>query len=370
MRVAYRGWLIAAPLLFTACASIAPPQPPSLDLPKPPTDLRASRKGNKVTLSWTIPTATTDRQRIRNLGPTLVCRAMQATLKECGTPVGKAPAETVPGEAKKKASIGKKSSGPKVAESYTDEMPSAILSDDPTAFATYTVEVLNPENRGAGLSNAVRVSSARSLPPPADLNARVTGQGIVLSWTNASMLTAAAIHYVYRVHRRQEGATQPSLVGEVPAGDDRTLTFTDSTIEWQKTYEYQVQPVTVIAPEGKSTIEVSGEESPEVKVFANDVFPPAVPSAVEAAASGPGQPPFIDLIWAPDSESDLAGYNVYRREDNGATVRVNSELIRTPAYRDEHLTSGKTYFYSVSAVDVQGNESARSEEVSEAVHPN
>lgn len=48
-------------------------------------------------------------------------------------------------------------------------------------------------------------------------------------------------------------------------------------------------------------------------------------------------------------------------------VRVNSELAKSPAYRDMAVESGKTYTYSVSAVDARGNESGRSEETSEAV---
>lgn len=81
-------------LLFSACASIGPPQPPSLELPRPPSDLRASRKGDRVTLSWTVPNATTDRQRLHNTGPTRICRAIRASVEACDTPVGEAPAQT------------------------------------------------------------------------------------------------------------------------------------------------------------------------------------------------------------------------------------------------------------------------------------
>jgi hypothetical protein len=371
MRVAYRSWLLAVPLLFTACANMGPPQPPSLNLPTPPTDLSASRKGNKVTLRWTIPTMTTDRQRIRRLGPTDICRGLQPVLTACGTPVGEAPAETVLGMSKKIRTIGKKPAGPKVSESYSEVLPTALISDDPDAKAAYAVEVLNPEKRAAGLSNQVHVPLIGTLPAPANLNAQVTARGVVLSWMNdAPALTQADLRYVYRVYRRQEGTAKPTLAGEVPPGTGQTLTFTDSTIEWQKRYEYHVDAVTVITKEGKPSIEVPGEDSPEVKVFANDIFPPAVPSGLQAVASGPGQPPFIDLVWAPDSEADLAGYNVYRREDNRPPVKVNSELVKTPAYRDTTVVPGKTYFYSVSAVDVYGNESARSEEASETVPGN
>lgn len=368
MKVDIRSWLVAAPLVFTACANLGPPQPPSLNLPKPPDDLRATRKGNSVTLTWTIPTVTTDRQGIRRLGPTEICRGLQPELTECGTPVGQASAETAPSQSKEKKTIGKKSTGPKVPESYTDTLPTTILSDNPDAYATYAVEVLNPDHKGAGLSNQVRIPLIRTLPAPADLSATVTAQGVVLRWTNqAPAQPAPALHYVYRLYRRWEGAAQATLVGEVPASPDRTLTFTDSTIEWEKTYEYRVDSVTLIPRENKPAVEIPGEDLPEVRVFANDIFPPAVPSGLQAVYSGPGQPPYIDLIWAPDTDADLAGYNVYRHTEGSESVKLNAELVKTLAYRDTTVNPGKTYFYSVSAVDVRGNESARSEEVSENV---
>jgi fibronectin type 3 domain-containing protein len=67
------------------------------------------------------------------------------------------------------------------------------------------------------------------------------------------------------------------------------------------------------------------------------------------------------------TDSDLAGYNVYRREKGEAAVKMNAELVKTPAYRDVQVAAGKKYFYAVSAVDVRGNESAQSEEASESV---
>ena len=112
---------------------------------------------------------------------------------------------------------------------------------------------------------------------------------------------------------------------------------------------------------------VEGDDSPTAKVFADDVFPPAVPSGLQAVFSGPGQAAFIDLIWASVTDVDLDGYNVYRHEEGAVPVKVNSERLKTPAYRDESVVSGKKYFYSVSAVDLRGNESARSEEANEAV---
>lgn len=262
------------------------------------------------------------------------------------------------------APSGTTSSAEKVA--FSDTIPAALQSDNPAAVATYAVEVLNHDGRGAGLSNPAQVSLVHTLPPPEDFQARVTAQGIVVSWIvqPPPAETEPAIHHVIRVYRQQEGGKQ-IMVGELPLGGDHSIT--DSGIEWEKTYEYRADTVTIVGPAAKTEVQVEGNDTPGVKVFADDVFPPAVPSGLQAVFSGPGQQPFVDLIWAPDTDLDLAGYNVYRHEQGAAPVRVNPELLKTPAYRDTSVGSGKTYFYSVSAVDLRGNESARSQEAAETI---
>ena len=119
--------------------------------------------------------------------------------------------------------------------------------------------------------------------------------------------------------------------------------------------------------ECRATAEVEGDDTAEVKVFAHDIYPPSVPTGLQAVASGAGQRPFIDLIWSPAAEADLAGYNVYRGEPGSAAVKINSEIVKVPAYRDPDVKPGVRYSYSVSAVDARGNESARSQEASEGV---
>jgi hypothetical protein len=349
---------LGATLIFTDCATIAPPQPPSLELPKPPQDLRAMRKGNRVTLTWTVPTMTTDRQTMRSVGATQICRSPADQLKECGTPVGQvAPVALATAEAP----------GKKVTASYNDILPPAIENANPLGHLTYAVEVLNHVNRGGGLSNQVRVLLAPTLAGPQDFAARVTKDGVVLSWARipSPQGTPATLHFLVRVSRRDEASQRQTTVGEVPIQGGSSLT--DSNIEWEKTYEYHAEVVTAVRPESGSEAQVEGDDTPELKVVAKDVFPPSVPSGLQAVFSGPGQTPFIDLIWAPVTDSDLAGYNVYRHEEGAEPVKLNSDPLKTPAYRDTHVSAGKRYFYSVTSIDVRGNESAKSEEASESV---
>ncbi len=178
---------------------------------------------------------------------------------------------------------------------------------------------------------------------------------------------APGLHHTYRVYRRLEGGNSDTAVGEVPMEASSVTQIVDHSFEWEETYSYRATVVTVIHEEGKPEIQFEGDDTPPVKVFAHDVFPPAVPSGLQAVFSGVGQQTFIDLIWAPDTDADLAGYNVFRHEPGAQPVKINSELVRTPAFRDRDVAPGRTYVYSVSAVDVRGNESARSQEASEAV---
>jgi fibronectin type 3 domain-containing protein len=79
------------------------------------------------------------------------------------------------------------------------------------------------------------------------------------------------------------------------------------------------------------------------------------------------QRPGIDLTWTPNSDEDLAGYNVYRRAANGSLRKINTELVKTPAFHDSDVVPNAQYGYSVSAVDLRGNESAKSAEAAETV---
>jgi fibronectin type 3 domain-containing protein len=41
--------------------------------------------------------------------------------------------------------------------------------------------------------------------------------------------------------------------------------------------------------------------------------------------------------------------------------------VTSPSFRDQQIAAGKRYFYSITAVDARGNESAKSSETSETV---
>ena len=293
-------------------------------------------------------------------------------MKECGYPIGLTPTPAKPS--------GSRSDQP-VPQTYVDTIPPAVSGQNPTGEITYAIEIPNRDGRAAGLSNRVQVPAAPVFPPPSGLAAQLGPKGIVLTWAGEAEVPGGPyISHRYRVYRTEFDGKKEVVAGEVPLQEAGPVQFTDQSFEWEKSYGYRVEVVTTInrgtRPCPSTTTqesdcndirEVEGDETDEVKVVAHDVFPPSTPSGLQAVYSGVGQQAFIDLTWAPVTDADLGGYNVYRREENSAPVKLNGELVRAPSYRDEHVAAGKTYWYSISAVDVRSNESAHSEETSETV---
>ena len=159
------------------------------------------------------------------------------------------------------------------------------------------------------------------------------------------------LRYLYRVYRRDAQTEQVSVAGELPVSGEANPTLVDTGFEWERNYDYWVTGVTLIQ-QASGAERVEGEDTPPVHVVTRDIFPPATPSGLQAVFSGPGQKPFIDLVWLPDTEADLAGYNVYRQEQGGEPVKISTQPVKTPAFRDSAVVAGHEYVYSVSAVDI------------------
>jgi hypothetical protein len=342
---------------LTSCGVPGAPQPPSTGIPKFVGDLKAVRKGDTVTLTWTTPTETSDGELIRKPGRMLVQRAL-STGHEAELNfhvISELPLEPTLKEERGAEATAK--------DSLTQILSSAGGAD----YALYQVLAQNRNGKSFGLPNRVSEPLVPTLPAPQDIQATAVPAGVKVSWEQngtAQRESRIGVQYVERIMRKEEGATDAVMVRQLPAGAG-AMEFVDSGIEWEKTYQYWITPVT-LWQDGSRKGEVEGDDSPAVTLLAHDSFAPAVPSGVQAVYTAvAGQQPFIDITWAPNTEPDLAGYNVYRHVGNEPPVKINTELVRTPRFADPGVQPGAKYFYSVSAVDLRGNESGRSEETSE-----
>jgi hypothetical protein len=363
MRLRLAELIACAVLLgaFCACGTPGAPQPPSLNLPRPVADLTASRRGNQVDLEWTVPRKNTDSTNVTRNPVTSICRHPGATLMahcdavaQVQPPVPKAPqkqkGEAPPGD---------------IRIHYVDTLPPQLGTANPTGFVMYGVEELSPQGRSAGISNQVAIPLVPVIAAPEGLSAEVSGDGVRISWSGAAPASPpAGVTYRYRIMRRPAGASAYTVLEDVEPS--ATGSYLDKTFGWEQKYEYRITTVSEVQAHGRNAA-VEGEDSRPVEVFTRDIYPPAQPAGLQAVFSNAGQRPFIDLTWAPNLESDLAGYNVFRWETGSQPQKLNAKLVPLSSYRDEAVAAGKTYFYAVSAVDLRGNESPRSVSASEKV---
>jgi hypothetical protein len=399
--------LLAA--FVAGCASPGPPHPPTLNLPQIVKDLAADRVGDQVTLHWTTPAKTTDNLDIKGPITAEICRLAPSTLLPSSPAPTCAPVERIsvqPG-----------------ASQATETLPRP-LTLDPVALLTYRVQLFNRRGHSAGLSPEAFAAAGAAPPPVEDLRATTIRTGAMLEWQpqNAS----ASIE----LDRLLEGATVPTKKTTQPKPATKPLAKTktkktkpnpasqttpatptptakpplagtpaapaevklrasgqpsdaggtmDRTAESGQTYHYTAQRVRSVTLAGPSPstihkLELRSAVSPPITVLLRDTFPPSAPTGLAAIPGGTTPADrSIDLSWEPNTDSDLAGYIVYRQQISptgaltGPSTRLNSTPVPGPAFRDQTAAAGQRYAYRVTAIDTAGNESAPSADVQETL---
>jgi hypothetical protein len=93
--------------------------------------------------------------------------------------------------------------------------------------------------------------------------------------------------------------------------------------------------------------------------------PQQIPVSFTLSASTAGT---ATLAWNAGTDSDLAGYKVYRGTASGTYGAPLTTLPKTTTnYTATGLQNGTTYFFVITAYDTAGNESAYSNEVSKSI---
>jgi hypothetical protein len=370
--------------IFLAGGCAAPGEPMER---KPPTpnavnDLAASQIGNDVTLTFTLPRESIEKRPLQQPPTIEVYRDFAPnTTISASTPAASHMHATliltVP---------------PSMADRYsaqghirlTDSLTAEDFTQHPSSIALYMVRTfVSPKKRSAD-SNIAAIQIDPAAEPIADLKAEVTPAGVTLSWTppQKTLIGPAPPIAGYRVYRA-ELATGTAPQAAAPSGaetqapktpfariaEPTSPPYTDTQTDLGKTYIYTVRSL------AQYPLQLPGKyleslDSNSATVTPKDIFPPSAPQnlVVVFVPAAAGAPAHLELSWAINPETDIAGYNVYRSEDETARgARVNSELLLTPAFRDMTVVVGRRYFYSVSAVDRSGNEGPASAPASGSV---
>jgi hypothetical protein len=348
-------------LFVAGCGAPGEPTPPSPPIPAAVTDLSAQQAGDGVQLTFTLPANTVSGDRLT--APPAV-EFVRGTSNPDGSPNVKSfrVVYTIPGSlVDNYVASGRLK--------FIDPIAPAETREHPGSSFVYVVRTRASKKRASADSNSV---SVRMFPVPeaiVHVQAHVTESAIELSWPAATRtsggdpLGVLTGYHIYRGELDPSSAEAASTdiskakwkspVTLLAPSDDSP--YRDTLFDFGKTYAYVVRSVVLV--EGNA---LESSDSVPVIVAARDTFPPAAPqNVVVAVLSGASAGSLlVDLSWSINLETDLAGYRVYRSEQQDTRGAViTPDLLLAPAYRDTSVEPGHRYWYSVTAVDRAGNES-------------
>lgn len=244
---------------------------------------------------------------------------------------------------------------------YSDPISLDKDSTDREHWFFYGAKVYNQKGKASAFPKFLALYPDAVPEAPAQFTAMISEKKIDMKWSAVTRDSAGnelppenVVYFVYRGGSANFAPVQP--LNSQPLSETQ---YSDSTFRFGQTYYYFVRA----AKKDQRQTSQSGESN-AILVYPQDVFAPSAPQELNVVAAREG----MVLIWAPNPEDDVAGYNVYRSTKSGQGYeKVNQQLVRETTYTDTSVDSGKTYYYVLTAVDsaLKPNESEYSKEVFE-----
>lgn len=338
-----------------SCGKRKPPQPPKERVLQR-VEISGFQRGNQVLLSWKMPARNAPTGSVLNISRADIYRLAEPlssplTLSE----------EEFASRSILVATLNIKD---------TDFGAKTLSFTDPLQFAgqaarlRYAIRFVNASGQKAGFSNFFLLEPAAKIAAaPTSLAATVTQQAVKLDWdaptANVDGSTPVSL-LGYNVYRSGSDKVPGKLLNQTPVSDTN---FDDEFFEFDKPLFYFVRAVSV----GAGGDRVESAESNILQILPKDTFPPSPPSAITLAAT----PTTISIFFASNPEKDIVGYKIYRSDDANADkaswTLLTPDPITTNTFQDPKVSSGKTYYYYLTAIDKAGNVSEPSDTVSETV---
>jgi hypothetical protein len=362
--------------LLTGCGKKGDPLPPLSRLPRAATDLAVRQQGGDLLFTVSYPSLTTSGTPLAGLAALEVLRLAEP-LAAAAVPTPPDPRRFTPAS----APAGRFGREELAAATQGGELhlrlPLARSPAPAREAHTYAVRFLAQGGERSAPSNLVTLVPTDPPPPPGGLAVEPRADGVEVRWEPAG--EGVATYRVYR--RRASERSYPAPLATLPAGETRYL---DATARFGERYIYAVTaagaaptPAAAVpaaaggpgAPTAAGAANAPAAEGAESALVAErevdyrDRFPPEPPAGL-VALTEVGQ---VRLSWQASAASDLAGYQIYRRElPAGPLVRLTGEPLAATTFLAGGLEPGAGYAFRVTAVDATGNESPPSIEVQAA----
>jgi hypothetical protein len=418
----WRFWpvpfVIVVVAFAVACGKKGPPLPPLVRVPAAPADFTAERRGAEIRIQFTVPSTNTDGTKPANVARVEVYRftgpsdTSDQQLLKLGTRVA-----TVPVKAPRDPDVTTEEDEPQEEPELEDEgldqgsvaqfedelgsVPSSSQEEAKPRRATngeaaagplvgvpasapatiYAAVGLNKRGRKGPLSKRVAVPLVPPPRAPSPPTITYDEKAIHVVWPPAASIASAqgprsendlpsrvigfslptVGYHIYDVSPSSAPVGGPAP-NSAAAGQQRLtqtpLTeprYDDSRIDWGATRCYTVRTV-----ESIGGLPLESEAPPPQCETLVDTFPPSAPKDLQLVAGERS----INLIWAPNSEKDLAGYIVLRGVSSEKLESITPMPLADPTFTDS-VQSGARYVYAVEAIDKAGNISPMSNRAEE-----
>lgn len=329
-------FILCCLLILAGCGRKGMPVAPGTIRPTAIKDLSYRITPNGVELAWTVPIRNRDGSPIERIKGFDIFKAETSVDETCegcpaqfGQPI-EVPFEARPEEARKMY--------------YEDR---TLSEGKRYIYEIRTVKgwlnISDPSNR---------ISLAWHMPPsaPSRLTAQQAADGIYLSWlppaawADGSPMDKNLSYRIYRTNAGEDNWKEiHGLIGSTG--------FFDLSTKKGGRYSYRVAAVLVY-----HGTEIEGMQSQEATAQPRNLTLPKAPEglvavyhheASESGKKGGG----VELLWQENSEPDLAGYLVYRRDKDGLVSRLNHAPVTISRFTDQTRLSPGVYEYWVTAVD-------------------
>jgi hypothetical protein len=338
------------------CGKRGPIYPPLVKIPQKIEDLEVFQMGNTLVLQWSNPTSYMDGNPLE--GDITVELWLLKVEKELAKQQGGLTEENFASKALLHETIKQQDfakfqdpeRGPSEGLTYTYELSTEELSQMVFVFG---LRIKDNKDKESGFSSLKPLIPKFVPLPPLEPQAMMHENSVSIEWKppekniDSSTPPSVAGYNVYRESENEEfHRINTTLIDET--------SFVDRDFVYNVTYRYYVR-----ASATRSSPYTESGNSKVAEVLTEDTLIPIAPTGLVAIAGEN----FVSLSWDSNKEADLAGYRVWRRSDREEEFAAVTELIAENVYHDSKVEKNQRYYYAVTASDVNGNESQRSEAV-------
>lgn len=232
--------------------------------------------------------------------------------------------------------------------SYNDTLPLSVNS----SVYSYAVASINTSYNISPMSSRASVSfSGGRLPAPYKVNARIQDNSVVVNWNDVAELNPAITGYeLHRSTLYNDKLEEPDrLLATIGVMDN---SFIDRSVVAGRSYTYRVKSI------GADSLDSSGMSLPSSILYQGErLLPPGNVTAIPADKK-------IILKWSLPVDDEVSSVQIYRATENSQPLLIKEAEKKAEIFEDTSAEKGIQYYYFIVLKYSKGRTSVPTDAVS------